>query len=551
MILEDGPAHLPPSAQDERTSQIIAFSAKCGESLIGNMKSLLKFIDDASAEGDAPSFLPSLSYTTTARRQHHIHRACVTGSSIADVRSNLQVAISAKQGYTRVVSPPKIIFAFTGQGSQYIGMGKQLMSFSHFQDDIKRFSQMSVVLGFPSFDEILRDSDCDIETYEPVVVQLAIACLQMALARLWISWGVVPGAVVGHSLGEYAALNIAGVLSDADTIYLVGKRASLLQTHCQAGTHGMLAVRSPEAEIRALIAGKGLETACVNGPTDLVLGGEIDKIDSLKSALAAKSIKATAVRVQYAFHTSQVEPLLSEFSDAISSISFKKPQIPVISPLLRRTVSEDNVLGADYLVRHCRETVNMNEALRSAHTEGKALNDKSIVIEIGPQPWVSAMVNASLGSQIATYPSLRRGTDLWPLITTALAQFYRAGHDIKWNEWHRDFKQALQVLSLPSYSWDLKDYWIPYVNDWQLRKGDALPTRLEAPRPPLQASPFQELSRPTPKIQSSTVHRIVKEESDDKTAYLLIESDITRPDLLAVVQGHFVNGIPLCTPVSY
>jgi acyl transferase domain-containing protein len=121
----------------------------------------------------------------------------------------------------------------------------------------------------------------DIAKFTPLVLQLATTCLQIALARLCISWGVTPSAVVGHSLGEYAALNIAGVLSDADTIYLVAKRAELLEERCRHGTHSMLAIHASTGTIKTLLAGRKYEIACINGPEDTVLGGSNEQISSL------------------------------------------------------------------------------------------------------------------------------------------------------------------------------------------------------------------------------------------------------------------------------
>ncbi|KAH8199594.1 hypothetical protein TruAng_006244 [Truncatella angustata] len=549
MILEDAPAQQVASAQDDRTSHIIAFSAKSGESLLGNMRALLQSLDDKVDE--SPPLVSNLSYTTTARRQHHNHRASVVASSLEDVRIGLRSAIQEKQGFTRAISSPKIVFAFTGQGSQYMAMGSDLMKLSHFRESFRRLNQLAVVLGYPEFEKVITGSTNVIESYPPVVVQLAVTCLEIALAQLWLSWGIKPDAVVGHSLGEYAALNAAGVLSDADTIYLVGERAKLLQSSCTANTHGMLAVKTSAAEIQTSVVGRKFEIACINGPNDIVLGGPVDQIDSLRSALTSMGVKATPVSVPFAFHTSQVEPLLSEFATAARSITFNKPRIPVLSPLLGRTVTDDKIFGPDYLVRHCRETVNMHDTLRSAYTDGRIVNEKSIFLEIGPHPVVSSMIKASLGSSLTTIPSIQRGKDTWPLLAEALAYLYRAGVDINWVDWHQDFKAALQVIPLPTYSWDLKSYWIQYVGDWSLRKGESATIEVSDSVGPKVPEPSSVLRRPEPKIESTTVHKILREESDEKKAYVLVESDLSRSDLLPIVQGHFVNNIPLCTPSVY
>lgn len=182
---------------------------------------------------------------------HHNHRIIVSRSNLPSVMQSLETSLGCEDAVpVRGLTP--VVFASTGQGSQYPGMGKQLyQNFSQFRSDIKLYS-ISQSMGFPTILPMITGS---IETAEnsevsPLIVQLSNTCLQMALARLWSSWGVKPSMVVGHSLGEYAALNVAGVLSASDTMYLVGKRALLLLRNCTMGTHGMLAVKASVSFLR-------------------------------------------------------------------------------------------------------------------------------------------------------------------------------------------------------------------------------------------------------------------------------------------------------------
>ena len=144
---------------------------------------------------------------------------------------------------TRPKSAPKVVFTFTGQGAQYPGMEKELFdNFSLFRTEMRRLDQLGQSLGFPPMLPVIQSEEQDIGIFAPIAVQLAGVCIQIALSKMWASWNIAPTAVVGHSLGEYAALNVAGVLSDADTVYLVGARAELLQRKCSRNTHGMLVV---------------------------------------------------------------------------------------------------------------------------------------------------------------------------------------------------------------------------------------------------------------------------------------------------------------------
>ncbi|KAI4254023.1 MAG: hypothetical protein LQ352_003346 [Teloschistes flavicans] len=550
VILEDAPIRVEGEAieADPRSTHLVTVSAKCAASLKGNMESLIKYLGTANDENLNAA---RLGYTSTARRLHHLHRVVVSGSSVSEIEVQLTEALSRGDGMNRPKSKPQLVLAFTGQGSQYLGMGKQLYeAFSDFRKNIQRFDQLARKQGFPSFQHIITTADGNIDEFTPVVVQLATTCMQMALARLWLSWGIVPQAVVGHSLGEYAALNIAGVLSEADTIYLVGKRAILLQEDCQRGTHAMLAVKASVSTIGGFLGDQKFEVACINGPDDTVLGGSVAHINKIKTALANHQLKTKILEIPYAFHTSQVDPILDQFETIATGVSFHKPTVPVLSPLLGKPVAEEGCIGPKYLAMHCRQTVNMRDALQNGSV-AKLIGDKSCVIEVGPQPVVSGMVRATLGPQIKSFPSLQRKQDTWTLLTSVLTYLYTNGLDIKWCEWHRDFKASHKVLPLPAYSWDLKEYWIPYVGDWCLRRGEILPDANTGLIPAVASASSKVTSAVLPKVETTAVHRLVAETEQDQKQTLIFESDFSREDLNGIAKGHQVNGIPLTTPSVY
>lgn len=533
ILLEDAPVQPQVPDTDPRSSHVVTISAKCAASMKGNLQSLITYFESIP---DKDFSLSRLSYTTTARRVHYPHRVAVTGGDVKTIKGKLEEALTRGDGATRAKAAPKVTFAFTGQGAQYPGMGKQLYdNVSQFRDDINRFNKIAISQGFPSILPIFTAVGGDVADYTPIVVQLASTCLQIALTNLWASWGVTPTSVVGHSLGEFAALNVAGVITEAETIYLVGKRAQLLQEQCNRGTHAMLAVKASVGTIEGLLAGKNLryEVACVNGPEDTVLSGTNDVIGEAQRILSAQKLKMTTLKVPYAFHSAQVTPILEDFEDAARGVNYRKPTIPIICPLHSSVVTESGTITSGYLARHCRESVNMVGALQAAKA-AKIVADTTFVVEIGPHPVVSNMFKTILGPKITAIPTLLRGKDVWPTLTAALSTLYTAGTDIKWAEYHHDFKSAHKVLPLPAYSWDLKNYWMQYVHDWSLRKGDAPPVV------PVEV----------PDLDTTTVHKVLECTSDANKAYILIETDISRKDINPLVQGHKVDNVPLCTPVS-
>ncbi|RCI15849.1 hypothetical protein L249_1704 [Ophiocordyceps polyrhachis-furcata BCC 54312] len=529
LLIEDAPVRAESAARDPRTLHLVACSAKNGVSLQGNLRSMLAFLRRSPDVA-----LGQLSYTTTARRIHHQHRAMLFGGSAQDLCAQIEAALRDNTGMTRPKAIAKPVFAYTGQGAQYPGMGKQLFeNLSFFRTEMCRLDDMIQNLGFPSVLPVIQSDETDPGVFSPAAVQLASVGLQIALNKLWASWNVTPSAVVGHSLGEYAALNAAGVLSDADTLYLVGKRAQLLEKMCTRDTHAMLVVKGSVEDIAAVLRRRDYEIACINSPVETVLAGSNDDVSAIKESLATAGFKCTLLKVPYAFHSSQIDPILPSFKEIVKGVTFSDAKIPILCPLNGDVVSNGNGgFGPEYLASHSRQPVNMFKALLAARSN-KIITEQTSTLEIGPHPAISGMVKAVLGPQVATLFSLQRGRPSWQVLGTTLKALYTAGADIRWSECHRDFEGSHSVVALPAYSWDLKDYWMQYVNDWSLRKGD----------PPLTVSATS--------IESTTVHRIVEEAGDSQRLNMILESDIKREDLSPLVQGHEVDGIPLCTPSVY
>lgn len=535
LLMEDAPVPVPMSSvQDPRSVHVVAVSGRSISSLKNNIQTLVAFIE----KNDNLSLSP-LSYTTTARRMHHNHRVIIHGSSLPQLKAGLEAAASRTSIKPVPTIAPKVSFVFTGQGTLYAGMGKELYkSFSVYRDNIHYFDTIGQGFRFPSIAPLLDGTLSENDDISPVAAQLGITYMQMALTRLWASWGVKPAVVIGHSLGEYAALNAAGVLSISDTIYLVGTRATLLEQHCTAGSHGMLAVKASAAALKAktsLLNTGALEVACINGPEDTVLGGTNGDIDLAQRELSAAGFKNLRPRLPFAFHTAQVEPILAAFEKSAAGVIFHRPSIPVISPLLGKVItdSSNDVFNPTYLARACREPVNFVAGLHAAQAEKFG----SLWLEVGSHPICAGMLKATL-EDVAVFPSLRRNEDTWQVLAGTLSGLHSAGLEIDWNEYHRDFAGCQDVLRLPAYSWDYKNHWIQYVNNWCITKGDS---------PAPQAPPEPVAS----KLSTPSCQRIVEEHIDTYKSSVTIESDLAEPTLNATIQGHKVNGAALCPSVSY
>jgi len=538
MLLEDAPERAPATSVDPKSTQVVTVSAK---SLAAFKKTLDKI--EGYVNGNPNVSLSDLAYTTTARRAHYTYRAAFPVQSIAQLSASLK-AIKDQQHNPIPLAQPQIAMAFTGQGSQYTGMGQQMFKTSlQFRQDIEEFNEIALRQGLPSIMPLI-DGTTEVQHLPPSVVQLGMCCIQMALTRLWATWGVTPSVVIGHSLGEYAALQAAGVLSVADTIYLVGKRASLLETKCTAGTHAMLAVRSPVAGLQDVVAnsqGK-IEIACINGVSDTVLSGTMADIDAVAQKLADAGQKCTKLKLPFAFHSSQVDPILEDFEKLASSITYHVPRVPVISPLLSDVVSVGGVFDAFYLSRHCRKTVDFVGGL-SAGMATATISDTSMWLEVGGHPLCASMIKSCLS--VNTLPTMRRDEDPWKIISNSMASLYTAGKPLNWDAFHKE-NENLQVLRLPSYGFDDKNYWLQYTGDWLVYKGDYPKAIAPAPAAAAPAAP----TKPR-KFLSTAVQGIVSEEVDSNTATVIAESDLGHPKLFPVVAGHLVNGHGLCPSTLY
>lgn len=531
MLLEDAPTK-NLVREDPRSSHAVAVSAKSKSSLRANIRRIIQYIDE-----HRPLQVADLSYTTTARRIHHNYRIAFSCENAASARELL--ASKLDDSIDPVLNiKPSVAFVYTGQGSHYKLLAKDLYDHSsQFRSDLRSFDNIAHNQGFPSFLPLLLD-DVDVKTLSPLVLQLGLTCIQMALTRLWTSWGVEPDVVLGHSLGEYAALNAAGVISASETILLVGERARLLEENCTIGSHAMLAVNSSAQSVQGAIDNlAGVEIACMNAPQETVLAGTVADIDKAADELRVQGFKCTKLNVQFAFHSTQVDSILTQFRKTATSVVYRKPKVPIISPLLSGVLSESDGIDEEYLSRHAREPVNFSGALDAAQQLG-SINDKTVWLEVGPHPVCSGFIKSGLGQGIKSVASLNRKFGPYKSITDSLATLHISGVFVNWNEYHRDFIDCLQLLDLPAYSFDNKTYWIDYVGNWNLNKGK--PSGLAI----LPESV-------TPSLSTTTVHKVVSEEVEIDRATMVVESNVSRPDLYAAISGHLVNGTPLCPSSIY
>jgi monodictyphenone polyketide synthase len=530
---------------DPRISHVVNVSAKSKVSFKKNLERLIVYL-----EANPDTSLPNLSYTTTARRYHHNHRASVAATDIAQVKKKLGFYLQNVDSHKPIpaTGPPQLAFAFTGQGSSYKSMNLDLFHNSpYFRSQIFHLDALARGQSFPSFISALDGSYPQDHAHSPVVTQLALVSVEIALAKYWISLGVKPSAVVGHSLGEYAAFHVAGVLSASDALFLVGRRAQLLEEKCQVGSHKMLAVRAPLANIENSLLGKDYEIACINGPKETVLSGSQAEIEVVAETLQSVGHRCYSLDVAFAFHSAQTNTILDDFEEAAKNgVLFRPPNLPVISPLLGKVIFDDKTINAKYMRRATRETVNFLSALEAAQNFSTVDKDTAWV-EIGPHPVCMGFVNATLPTVNVAVPSMKRGEDNYVTLTNSLSALHCAGVPIEWNEYQRPFEKGLRLLDLPTYAWNDKTYWIQYNGDWALTKGNTFYDAEKALK--VQKSQATIPSVPSG-LRTSTVQQIIEESFDGSSGKVVMQSDMMQPDFLAAAHGHKMNGCGVVTSVS-
>ncbi|WP_436840483.1 type I polyketide synthase [Streptomyces flavofungini] len=436
-------------------------SGRTAKALRAQAARLREHLLDHTALAEDRAGRADIGWTLATGRSAFEHRAVLLGEDRDQLLHALEALASegpaAPGTVTGAVAEGRLGVVFTGQGSQRVGMGREL--YEAFPAFATALDEVCAHLD-PLLDRPLKDVmfGTDAELLEQTgYTQPALFAVEVALYRLAESFGVRPEIVGGHSIGELAAAHVAGLWSLADAARLVAARGRLMQALPRGGA--MLAVQASEADVAPLLAevAEWVGLAAVNGPAQVVLSGDRGVLEDLAGQLRAEGRKTRWLKVSHAFHSPLMAPMLDEFRRIARSLAYQDPALPVVSNVTGRLAAAAELKDPEYWVRHVREAVRFHDGLG-------ALTDFGVttLLELGPDAVLTAMAHDTLtdpAAQAGLVAALRRDRTEPDTFLTALARLHVRGTDVDWTPQYAPTRARSRV-DLPTYAFQHQRYWL-------------------------------------------------------------------------------------------
>jgi acyl transferase domain-containing protein len=455
VILEEAPLPAPPGRTPAaRPAHLLVLSARSEEALVEMARRHAGHLSERSGLDAA-----DVCFTANTTRARLPHRLAVVGGSTQALASGLSAfasgaksdqAVSGKAGN----AAPRVAFLFTGQGSQFAGMGRRLYETSEvFREALHRCAERlkpRMELLSVLYPEGGADSPIDQTAWS----QPALFALEYALAEQWRAWGVVPEAVMGHSVGEFAAACVAGILSMEDALELIAERGRLMQALPAGGV--MATVFASEAQVAPLLEPHAarVSIAGFNAPGQVVLSGAAEAVERVISALEAQGIASRRLNVSHAFHSPLMEPMLEALEARAARMTRAPAKVPLVSNVTGRVATPGEVGAPGYWRRHAREAVRFQEGMEALRALGI-----DTFVEVGPHTTLLGLGRACLGEGLEWLSSLRKGRDDLEQMLGVLGRLHVRGYALDWRQ--VDPEPARRGVVLPRYPWQRRRYWLP------------------------------------------------------------------------------------------
>ncbi|MBD2385955.1 type I polyketide synthase [Cylindrospermum sp. FACHB-282] len=457
VILEEAPTILQPDKTVELPIRILTLSARNQNSRQELGKRYLSYLAQ-----NPHTKLSDLCFSANCGRSHFIHRMAITATTIADLQAKLEAFVSDKPmsgmaiGSWESRKRPRVAFLFTGQGSQKINMARELYETQPtFRDSLNKCdSILQPYLEQSLLSVIYPQTGAESLLNQTAYTQPALFAIEYALFTLWQSYGVEPDVVLGHSVGEYVAACVAGVVSLEDGLRLIARRGQLMQRLPQIG--GMAAVFTDEKTVTQFLKpfGEQVAIAAVNTPQNTVIAGESQALEKVLQNLENQGINSHTLAVSHAFHSPLMEPILDEFYEFAQTITYNAPEIPLVSNLTGGFLESGQIPDASYWRNHIRQPVLFASGIQALASRGFR-----IFLEIGAHSILNNMARQILPTDTSVWlHSLQQGKSDWQAILESLGQLYTLGASIDWEGFDKDYIH--QRISLPTYPFNRKRYWL-------------------------------------------------------------------------------------------
>lgn len=456
VVLEEAPPTRPSGPS--RDWQLLAFSARSSNAL---ETMAVRLRDQLQMHPEVP--LADVAYTLQSGRKYFSQRAIALCRDNEDA-GNLLGNRDVERFLTRQVTfeNPPVAFLFPGQGAQHVDMARDLYQnepvfrreLDHCLDLLKPHLDFDLLtLLYPGPNEA-DQAVSSVRLAQTEATQPALFVIEYSLARLWMSWGILPTAMIGHSIGEYVAACLADVFSLEDALRLVAMRGRLLQ---QMDAGAMLAVMLPEAEIKAYL-NASCDLAAVNGPELCVLSGSLTAIEAVEGTLKDKDIASRRLHVSHAFHSAMIEPMLPSFVDMVRTIGSRQPKIPFLSNLSGNWITPQEATDPNYWGRHLRGTVRFGDGLRELLS-----NQARILLEVGPGETLSTLAKRHPDARaeqaiLSSLPHPSKAHLAQRHFYLSLGKLWLSGAAIDWKSFYAE-EQRCRV-SLPTYPFERQSYWV-------------------------------------------------------------------------------------------
>ncbi len=444
----------------DRPTHLLSLSAKTAHALTETTRRWADHLGRNTQEAPA-----DVCFTANTGRAAFGHRLAVVAGTTAEIREKLcafsdqQAAPAIFTGRVDSKDPPKIAFLFTGQGSQYAGMGRQLFETQPtFRATLERCQEilrphLALPLLSVLYPETVLNAGASLLD-QTLYTQPALFAFEYALAELWRSWGVEPAYLLGHSVGEYAAACVAGLFSLEAGLELIARRAALMQALPPGGR--MAAVLADESTVAVAIApfARTVAIASINGPRQVVISGAGAQVSAILAGLADRGIASQPLNVSHAFHSPLLDPILNDLETAAASVPFSRPSFGLVSNLTGRLSSGDELAHAAYWRRHSRDPVRFSASINTL----KDLGCRAF-LEIGPGSTLLTMGKRCFDTEFGVWlASLRQGRDDWQQLLESLATLYVGKAPVDWAGFDRDYPRRRLVL--PTYPFQRQRCWI-------------------------------------------------------------------------------------------